>query len=241
MYEDYFDEYECDLIVNNKAFLDLLKDFKSKCDDLLVAKFKSQIEDLKRKAKELNAQEIRLFKQENEIDKKSNELKKLTEDYDNKHDEIITKYLYSKYNLDIKPGTKVYYIVKDYDYEECPVCKGNKKIQVTSINDNTLYDMYCPKCNGYGRINKYNCYVSEDIVRSVSITLTNFMDDGVFKPHSTELAFDSETQSNIAYNIVLQRNRCTYTRKEIYLTKEEAQAKCDMLNQIEKFEEEVLN
>lgn len=138
----------------------------------------------------------------------------------------------TRFNL----GDIVYRIHKEFLYETCSICNGNKVIDAEL--GGKPFKITCPECKGYGKVTttenpiwtvkevvytgigflapqvKAEYYVKEIIVR----------EEGIF------LKLDLTNQDKKLNRYGIERLRVTIRETEAFLLKEEAQECCNRLN-----------
>ena len=116
----------------------------------------------------------------------------------------------TKYNL----GDTVYYLERRYVKEQCAICKGVKKINVTNGMNN--WNIKCPDCSGKGKQSQIIRYVvtsgiiKEVIAKRGNYALTKYhLENGI---HKQETALFAELKDAEEKCCVLNANIITNGR-----------------------------
>lgn len=213
-YEDYYDD------------LDTLTDeYVEKAKECLKENIKEDIKHYECKKKLLMDLQEKLAEKEIELQKRENAFK------DNKK-QIIVDWI-KDFGLDLQIGQEVYIIKKSNKGIECPTCQNEKKVKI-KIKDKE-FKIQCPDCQGWGKnIPIYEIvkrYVKK-IVVSFEIRQRNYWNKEIdinALPEEGSLyvkgVYLVDDRDNSDYN--------SYQRKNIYLTKGEAEKELEEIKRSE--------
>lgn len=220
-FDDYFeDQSEVEQIIDEAT---------DKLVGLISEKTKSEIERYKNwyesTAEVRDKLQKRVYEQAEQIKVLEVDLKRVKEELERKDNEIP--------KVPFMPGDKVWFIGNDCRNEvliECPVCKGRGKVK-TQTADYGEVEITCPHCKGnsvarYEPAKAYQGYV----VRS-RITLDAADDVPSF---IYDLVKDESDLEKFKSN----EDRYTFSRYEIYKTKEEAEKAANQETEKRKFNAE---
>lgn len=220
-FDDYFeDQSEVEQIIDEAT---------DKLVGLISEKTKSEIERYKNwyesAAEVRDKLQKRVYEQAEQIKVLEVDLKRVKEELERKDNEIP--------KVPFMPGDKVWFIGNDCRNEvliECPVCKGRGKVKTQTANYGEV-EITCPHCKGnsvarYEPAKAYQGYV----VRS-RITLDAADDVPSF---IYDLVKDESDLEKFKSN----EDRYTFSRYEIYKTKEEAEKAANQETEKRKFNAE---
>lgn len=218
MYEDdYFeDQSEAEQIIDEAT---------DKLVGLISEKTKSEIERYKNwyesTAEVRDKLQKRVYEQAEQIKVLEIGLKRAKEELERKDNEIP--------KVPFMPGDKVWYIDNDCRNEvtiKCSTCQGNGKVK-TQTADYGEVEMMCPRCKGYSVARYYPAKAYQGYVVRSHITLDAVDDVPSFIYNLVENASDLE-------KFKANEDRYTFSRYEIYKTKEEAEKAADQETEIRK-------
>lgn len=122
----------------------------------------------------------------------------------------------SKFNI----GDEVYHITnqQEQNLDVCPVCKGKRKVFISTEPGQTATESKCPNCYGKGKVVNYIKGYHFEVVKinKVSVKVTE------------------RGYKEIKYGLIRSNlTRTTSLEHLVFPTELEAQKKCDYLNQKE--------
>lgn len=220
-FDDYFeDQSEVEQIIDEAT--DKLVGLISEKTKLEIERYKNWYESA---AEVRDKLQKRVYEQAEQIKVLEVDLKRVKEELERKDNEIP--------KVPFMPGDKVWFIGNDCRNEvliECPVCKGRGKVK-TQTADYGEVEITCPHCKGnsvarYEPAKAYQGYV----VRS-RITLDAADDVPSF---IYDLVKDESDLEKFKSN----EDRYTFSRYEIYKTKEEAEKAANQETEKRKFNAE---
>lgn len=215
--EDYFeDQSEVEQIID---------DATDKLVGLISEKTKSEIERYKNwyeSANKMRAElQKQIYEQQEQIKVLEIDLKRTKEELEKRNNEIP--------KVPFMPGDKVWYIGNDCRNEvtiKCSTCQGNGKVK-TQTADYGEVEMMCPRCKGYSVARYYPAKAYQGYVVRSRITLDAADDVPSFIYDLVESASDLEKFKTSV-------DRYTFSKYEIYKTKEEADKAANQETEIRK-------
>lgn len=220
-FDDYFeDQSEAEQIIDDAT--DKLVGLISEKTKSEIERYKNWYESLKEDAAELQKQ---VYEQQEKIKVLEIDLKRAKEELERKDNEIP--------KVPFMPGDKVWFIGNDCRDEvivKCPICKGRGKVK-TQTADYGEIEITCPRCKGscdakYEPAKAYQGYVVRShIILDAADDVPSFIYDLVKDGSDLEKFKSNE-------------DRYTFSRYEIYKTKEEAEKAADQETEIRKLKAE---
>lgn len=216
-FDDYFeDQSEVEQIIDEAT---------DKLVGLISEKTKSEIERYKNwyesTAEVRDKLQKRVYEQAEQIKVLEIDLKRTKEELERKDNEIP--------KVPFMPGDKVWYIGNDCRNEvtiKCSTCQGNGKVK-TQTADYGEVEMMCPRCKGYSVARYYPAKAYQGYVVRSRITLDAADDVPSFIYDLVESASDLEKFKTSV-------DRYTFSKYEIYKTKEEADKAANQETEIRK-------
>jgi len=121
-------------------------------------------------------------------------------------------------------GQTVYAVYKESIRENCPLCKGNKKLTATIKDNQQEAVVECPKCGGYGAVSHYKNF-------PIAIEITGFQLYGEKIKYGKDWRISGKSTRAVKNdNPGYEYDESAYMR-DCYTTIEECQVKCDELNE----------
>lgn len=216
-FDDYFeDQSEVEQIIDEAT---------DKLVGLISEKTKSEIERYKNwyesTAEVRDKLQKRVYEQAEQIKVLEIDLKRTKEELERKDNEIP--------KVPFMPGDKVWYIGNDCRNEvtiKCSTCQGSGKVK-TQTADYGEVEMMCPRCKGYSVARYYPAKAYQGYVVRSRITLDAADDVPSFIYDLVESASDLEKFKTSV-------DRYTFSKYEIYKTKEEADKAANQETEIRK-------
>lgn len=220
-FEDYFeDQSEVEQIIDEAT--DKLVGLISEKTKSEIERYKNWYESLKEDAAELQKQ---VYEQQEKIKVLEIDLKRAKEELERKDNEIP--------KVPFMLGDKVWFIGNDCRNEvviKCPTCEGKGKVKTLTTEYGEV-EITCPHCKGnsvtkYEPAKAYQGYVAR------SHTILDVADD------VPSFIYDLVANASDLEKIKANENSYTFSRYEIYRTKEEAEKAADQETKIRKFNAE---
>ncbi len=216
-FDDYFED--------QSEVEQILDDATDKLVGLISEKTKAEIEKYKNwyeSASDVrNKLQKQVYEQQEQIKILEIDLKRAKEELERKDNEIP--------KVPFMPGDKVWYIGNDCRNEvtiKCSTCQGNGKVK-TQTADYGEIEMMCPRCKGYSVARYYPAKAYQGYVVRSRITLDAADDVPSFIYDLVENASDLE-------RFKTNEDMYTFSRYEIYKTKEEAEKAANQETEIRK-------
>lgn len=216
-FDDYFeDQSEAEQIIDDAT--DKLVGLISEKTKSEIERYKNWYESSDKMRAELQKQ---VYEQQEKIRVLEVDLKRAKEELERKDNEIP--------KVPFMPGDKVWYIGNDCINEvaiKCPVCEGRGKIKIQTADYGEV-EMTCPHCKGNSVARYYPAKAYQGYVVRSCITLDATDDVPSFIYDLVENASDLEKFKTSA-------DRYTFSKYEIYKTKEEAEKAANRETEIRK-------
>ena len=216
-FDDYFeDQSEVEQIIDEAT--DKLVGLISEKTKLEIERYKNWYEST---AEVRDKLQKRVYEQAEQIKVLEIDLKRTKEELERKDNEIP--------KVPFMPGDKVWYIGNDCRNEvtiKCSTCQGNGKVK-TQTADYGEVEMMCPRCKGYSVARYYPAKAYQGYVVRSRITLDAADDVPSFIYDLVESASDLEKFKTSV-------DRYTFSKYEIYKTKEEADKAANQETEIRK-------
>ena len=216
-FDDYFeDQSEAEQIIDEAT--DKLVGLISEKTKSEIERYKNWYESSDKMRAELQKQ---VYEQQEKIKVLEIDLKRAKEELERKDNEIP--------KVPFMPGDKVWYIGNDCRNEvtiKCSTCQGNGKVK-TQTADYGEVEMMCPRCKGYSVAGYYPAKAYQGYVVRSHITLDAVDDVPNFIYELVENASDLEKFKTSV-------DRYTFSKYEIYKTKEEAEKAANQETEIRK-------
>lgn len=138
----------------------------------------------------------------------------------------------TRFNL----GDIVYRIHKEFLYEVCPLCNGEKTIEAELGQKS--FKITCPECKGYGKVTTTEnpiWTVKEVVYTGIGslapqVEAEYYVKEIIVREEGIFLKLDLTNQDKRLNRYGIERLRVTIRETEAFLSKEEAQECCDRLN-----------
>lgn len=216
-FDDYFeDQSEVEQIIDEAT--DKLVGLISEKTKSEIERYKNWYESSDKMRAELQKQ---VYEQQEKIRVLEIDLKRTKEELERKDNEIP--------KVPFVPGDKVWYIGNDCINEvviKCPVCEGRGKVKIQTADYGEV-EITCPHCKGNSVARYYPAKAYQGYVVRSHITLDAVDDVPSFIYNLVESASDLE-------RFKTNEDRYTFSRYEIYKTKEEAERAADQETKIRK-------
>lgn len=145
----------------------------------------------------------------------------------------------TKFNL----GDIVYRIYREFLYEVCPLCNGEKTIEAEL--GGKPFKIICPECKGYGKVTTTEnpiWAIKEVVYTSISslspqVKAEYCVKEIIVTEEGTFLKLELTDQDKRLNRYGIERFSVKVKETEAFSSKEEAQEYCDKLNQEENQEE----
>lgn len=209
MFEDYCDYYDgSELDLAYQEFLDKVHTFAK--DGI-----KKQIEDISKTRENLEKECKDLIRRRMELDDRERELEKRERTFEDKKLSVISNWVQEK-GCDLKADQHCWVIRSKYEKQECPTCHDKRKLKLYSQAEDKEFEVTCPTCNGYN-YTKRTYYIQECVIKQINLSFY------CKKDHIGESSTEWETIGIWVDFVGTRENSQQYNRKNIYLTKEEAE------------------